>query len=151
MLLSANLLEVAAVRRLSGAVAAGTTTITGTTKMDGYDGVMFVASLSGIVNGAQPVLTVQQGALANGSDAANLKDPAGNVIQTNAVTLTGAPATGTLVADAVRFSKEYATFSLARATQNVAVDSVYAILYRSKKVPVVLDSTILASVNAPGT
>ena len=148
MLGSTQLLEQCDVRRLQGATAAGTTTVANTFDMKGYDSALVIVSLSGIVNTAAPVLTLEDGANSGGSDAAAMTDAAGNTIATNAVTLTGTPSTGLLVADVSRPMKRYVTASLARATANVAVDSIVVILYNAQTMlPTSPLTAYLASVN----
>jgi hypothetical protein len=144
-----QLLEVADVRRSAGASAAGTTTLTGTVDLQNYDAACVIVSLSGIVNGAQPVLTLQDGVQSNGSDAANITDANGNAVSTSAVTLTGTPSTGLMIADVARPAKRYLTWSLARTTQNVAVDAVIVVLYRGKNMPATPATAYLSKVVTP--
>jgi hypothetical protein len=148
MLGSAQLLEVADIRRVAGATAAGTTTLTNTVDMKGFDAIAYIVVVSGIVNGAQPVLTMQDGAASNGSDAATMTDANGSNIATAAVTLGASPTTGLIIGDVVRPEKRYVTGSLARATQNIAVDAVIAVLYRARaELPPTPATAYLASLN----
>lgn len=148
-MLQCQLAEAVDLRRAAGATAAGTTTLSGQVDLNGFDACLIIISVSGIVNGAQPVLTLQEGTASNGSDAATIVDPAGNNVATNAVTLTGTPSTGLIVADVARPQKRYLTWSLARTTQNIAVDAVIALPYRAHSLPVTPLTALLSSVIAP--
>src|ERR1043166_376671 len=149
MLSNAGLLEMVEVRHISTRAAAGTTTITPTSiDMKGYDAICVIADFDAVVDGAQPVLKLQQGDQSNGSDAADLKDPAGNTIQTDAVTAATSSNT-MLMTEAIRPSKRYVTPVLTRATQNVTVNCLIAILYRAASVPTTQGATVLTAKTAP--
>lgn len=149
MLGNCGLFELVEVRHISNAAVAGTTTITPTSiDMSGYDAIAVIADLGTLTDGAQPVLTMKQGSQSGGGDAANATDPAGNTIATPAFTA-ASQANGVLMAELIRPSKRYVTPVLTRATQNVVVNCMIALLYRAKKAPVTQGSTVFGAVTGP--
>ena len=56
-----------------------------------------------------------------------------------------------LATDIVRPQKRYVEGVLARGTQNAAVNTILAILYRAKAEPVKQGTTVLASYNGAAT
>jgi hypothetical protein len=116
--------------------------------MLGYDAIQVICDLGTVTDGSVMDLKLQQGAASNGSDAADMKDPAGNVIHAG---FTGATSSNTVIAvDATKPSKRYVTVVFARATQNAVINTMIAILYRSSNaLPVTQGATVLASKFAP--
>lgn len=151
MLANANLLEIAEVRKIDNGHVAGQTTITPTSiKMDGYDGIAVIVDLGTVTDGCVLNLKLQEGSASNGSDAADLKDPAGNVIGTGNITA-ATNSNQLLMTDVARPAKEYVTVVFARGTQNAVINTMLAILYRAKQLPVTQGTTVIKSVVAPGT
>jgi hypothetical protein len=106
------------------ATATGTTAInTNIVDMQGYDGVLFLASIgSGAVNNG---MKAQQGQIANMSDAADL---AGTNVPSSATATT-------LALDLYRPLDRYVRAVITRGT-TTTIDAVFAILYRGAKKPV---------------
>jgi hypothetical protein len=138
-----NLLKDAKVVKIqNGAVAAQTLVTSSTIAMDGFDSVMIVADLGTVTDTAVLTLTAQDGALANGSDAASVAGAA-----TPAFTAAGS-SNGQLVLDVQQLQKEFLTVTLARTTANVVVNSITAILYNAHNKPTTQPTTVLASAEA---
>jgi hypothetical protein len=141
MLGSCGLLELAEVRHVGNAVAAGTSTQTLTSiDMKGYDAITVICDLGTVTDASVLTLKLQTGALSNGSDAADV---------TGATTgaKTAATSSNTILAvDLIRPSGRYVTPVLTRATQNAAINCFVALLYRtSSSVPLTQGSTVLGS------
>jgi hypothetical protein len=150
MLGNANLLEIAEIRKIDNGHVAGTTTITPTSiDMSGFDAIAVIADLGTVTDNCVLNLKLQSGAKSDGTDAADMKDPAGNVVGTG--NLTAATSSNTMLAvDATRPNQKYVTPVLARGTQNAVINTMLAILYRAKAVlPVAQGTTVLKSVTAP--
>ena len=149
MLSQANLLEVAEIRKVDNGHVAGTTTITtSAVDMQGYEAVCFVADLGTVTDGCVLSLTAQDCATSGGSYA-TIVDQAGNNVASSA-TASGSSNT-VLATDIVRPQKRYVEGVLARGTQNAAVNTILAILYRAKAEPVKQGTTVLASYNGAAT
>lgn len=135
------LLENIKIVRVSAAVAAGSADSNGTAvDMQGYDGVVFVASIGAIVTGAVASLKAQQGAQAGGGDAADLAG--------TSVVIADDQDGKCAILDIYRPTDRYVRPVVMRATQNVTIDSVVAILYNGRKAPVALDTTAIATSKA---
>ncbi|HEY2250914.1 MAG TPA: hypothetical protein VGH74_07620 [Planctomycetaceae bacterium] len=149
MLGNVNLLEIAEIRKIDNGHAAGTTTITPTSiDMSGFDAIAVVVDLGAVTDGSVMDLKLQSGAASNGSDAADMKDAAGNVLHAG---LTGATSSNAMIAvDATRPNQRYVTAVFARGTQNAVINTMIAILYRFRNsAPVAQGATVLASKIAP--
>ena len=104
--------------------ATGTSTISGTAvDMQGFDGVLFIVKLS--VANAGNYLTAQQGALANGSDAADL---AGTKV-------IGLVADNAIVLDVYRPTGRYVRPQVIRGGATTIIYSCVAIRYNCHKKP----------------
>jgi hypothetical protein len=117
------------------AQAVGTASETGSTiDMQDYDGIMFIAQFGAVTDGS-PSIKAQGGALANGSDAADL-----------AGTSTGAAASNkACVLDIYRPTQRYITPVVTRGgSTGAVVDGVIAILYGARTKPTALDSSVSA-------
>ena len=139
-----SLLKDCKITRVSNAVAAGTAAIDSTgVDMQDYDGVIFLALLNTVVAGAQIDLGAQESA-DNATWGATIA-----AAQTATITdAGGASSNKYLAVDVYRPAKRYVRAELRRQTQNVTVDGILAIQYRSRVKPV-LDNS-LASVLAAG-
>lgn len=132
------LIEDIKVVRVSNAVAAGTTAVNGTAvDMTGYEGVIFLVHLGAIVSGAATSLKAQQGAVSDGSDAADLAG-------TN-ITIADTDDNKIVALELYRPTGQYVRPVVSRATQNATVDSITAILYNGRVKPAVIDATLLAT------
>lgn len=129
-----NLSKNVKITKLIATTTAGTTTLTGTVDMSGYDGVLFVGSMgtADVTNGAK----AGGGAASNGSDA---QDYAGSKILSDG--------TGKSFAlDVYRPTDRYVTVSQIRAVSTTS-DGVWAIQYQSNSGPI---SNTVASAQVAG-
>jgi hypothetical protein len=127
------------VTRVITAQAAGTSTINGTVlDMQGFDGVVFVASFGALTATQVTSLKAQDGATANLSDAADL---AGSLTGP----LADADGNRSLVLEICKPAKRYIRPVINRATANAVIDSVVAIQYASSKSPTTNDTTVAAA------
>ncbi len=135
-----NFLKAVKVVRSSPATAAGgSDTITGTT-VDGagFDSACVVAELGPAVDAGVATLRVQDGAVANGSDAANITGAS--------AVLTASTSSNTqIIVDVQKFQARYITPTLQRATQNFTVNSITVYLYNAKSLPVTQPASVSAS------
>jgi hypothetical protein len=140
--------------KVSNGAVAGQTAVTGTTfDMTGYNSVLLVADLATVVSGAVLQLTAQDGLQSNGSDAANITATtgpfgvAGATVQTPALTDSGGATSNKLIAlDVIKPQKRFVTPVLTRTTQNVTVNSLWALLYNSDlKALAAQDASVAAS------
>jgi hypothetical protein len=130
---------------VSGNTAAGTTTVTSSAvDMQGFDAVRFIAYTGDATSGTVLTLTP----LYNASNS----NSGGTSITAGVATVTSASATDCdnicLISDVIRPGARYAYCTLARATQNCAVNGIIAELYRAKAVPITQDATVVASATA---
>lgn len=138
------LLENLKISRVSDAVAAGTTTINGTAvDMQGFDGVMFLTLFGAIVTGAVTSLKGQQGALANGSDGADLAG--------TSVSVADGDDNKVAILDIYRPTDRYVRPVVLRATQNATVDGIIAIQYNGRVNPQALTASLVAASKALGS
>jgi hypothetical protein len=121
--------------RVSNAVAAGVTTINAThVDMSGSESVVFAIHFGAIVSGAATSVKLQQGDLSDDSDMADI----------TGATLTVADTDDNRIAllEAVQPKKRYVRVVVSRATQNATVDTISALLFSRRKVPVTQDTTV---------
>jgi hypothetical protein len=124
------------VTRVVTAQAAGTSAVNGTVlDMQGFDGVVFVASFGALTATQVTSLKAQDGATANLSDAADL---AGSLTGP----LADADGNRSLVLEICKPAKRYIRPVINRATANAVIDSVVAIQYASSKSPTTNDTTV---------
>ncbi len=136
--------------KVSNGAAAGTGTGTGSTlAMDGFDSVLFLADLGAVVDSAVAQLTAQDGALSNGSDAANITDAGNNTVQVN-ITASGS-SNGALMLDVHRPLSRYVTPILGRTLGNITVNSIWAVQYNAGKNVTIPIAQPAASVLKSGT
>lgn len=133
-----NKLTTTKTTRIINATAAGTSVITPSTGVDmqGFDGVLFIASLGTLTAGQVTSLGAGD-SLTNGSFVAISGIVTGNMADGDS--------NKCLVLDVYRPQKRFITPILNRATQNAVIDGVVAIQYAGKKGPTVQDSTVSKS------
>ena len=150
MLGNNQLLELVEVRKVHNGASAGQTTITPTPiDMAGFDGIAVLADLGTVTDACVLNLKLQQGDQSGGGDAADILDPAGNVVGTGNITA-ASDSNKILAVDVVRPTGRYVTPVLARGTQNAVVNTIIALLYRSKEpTPVTQGATIESAVVKP--
>lgn len=134
-----SLLKAGKVTRVLNAVAAGTTTQNGTAlDMTGFDSVMFVAAFGALTATQVTYLKAQQGALADGSDAADLAG-------TKVGPLADADSNKLLILEVVRPTAKYVRPSIVRGTANAVIDGIWAIQFNADKEPVTQPTSVSAS------
>lgn len=144
-----NLLKDCKIVLANTSAAAGQSTIdTAGINAAGYDGVCFIAILNAVVDGAQPTLAAQASLTSGGAYAqiASQITPA----------VTAAGNSNTILVCDTQFpsgsgAKNWVRAELVRATQNVTLGGIVAILYRGKSLPVTLDASVLASILGLGS
>lgn len=123
------------ITRLLNGVAAGTgdTQTSSVLDMQGYDGVMLVTGLGAITATAVTSVKVQDGAVANLSDASDL---AGSKIS-----FADTDDNKAAIHDIYRPLKRYLQLVITRATANAVIDGIFAVQYRGDKRPTTHDAT----------
>lgn len=133
---------------VSAATAAGTTTVTSSVvDLQGFDGVMYIAILGDSTINAVGTLT---------SKLNTINGTTGSPVSGASATYTDADGTSNdnkmLIVDEYRpKSGRYGFCTLARATANIAVNAIVAVLYQADKKPTAADATLIASGIAAGT
>lgn len=124
--------------RVMNAVAAGTSDQTSSAvDMQGFDGCAFLAAFGALTSGTVASVRAQQSADDGSVDTyADLKGSDQAVADTNS--------NKAVLLDIFRPQERYLKCVVKRATQNAVIDGVFAILYKSNKLPTVIDSTIVA-------
>lgn len=138
-----SLLKNGKITRVEASAVAGTTTLTSDIlDMQGYDRVLWIASLGDVSDTSVCTLT----ALVN--DTNDTVTPT-SLANTAAVTATATSADDTLLMVDVGpnsiLGNRYAYCTLARATANAVVNGIYAIRYGARTEGVTQDSTVAAS------
>lgn len=132
-----NLSEYTDTRISVNATAAGTgDTITGTA-IDtlGWDGIMLIYLFGAITSTAVTTCKVQGGSASDGSDAADLAGTAQSVADTDD--------NKAVLVDIYRPMQRYIRPAIVRATANVVINNVIAVLYRGEITPASVHSTIV--------
>jgi hypothetical protein len=123
--------ENVAIDRCLDAVAAGTTVQSGAgVDMAGYDGVLFIACFGALTANQVTSLQAEQS-----SDDA-VADAYTDIEDSNTANLADGDGTDMLVLDVFRPQERYVRPVVLRATANAVIDSVIAIRYRAKDVPI---------------
>lgn len=123
------------IRVMNGAAAGTDDTLTGThVDMSGFEGVTFIALIGTVTAGGTVKLHAEQGALSDDSDMADLADTQTATAASNKL----------LVLDISNPMERYVRPVLDRATANVVVDGIVAILYGAHGRPVAADSSVSA-------
>jgi len=119
------------------AVAAGSTDITDATAVDtsGYNGVRFIFTMGAITSGA--ATSVAACSLATSSPTPGTDDIAGSKI-----TVVDTADDSVFILDVYKPLLRYVRPFVKRATQNAVVNSIVAVLYEPKAMPVTKDSTV---------
>lgn len=121
--------------RVKNAQAAGQTTIdSDPVDMKDAESVEFLVVWGSITAGGAQSVKAQQGAVSNMSDAADLKDSAQTVADTDDNKITRL--------EIIRPQERYVRARVLRATQDSVVDAIIAILRYPRKEPIVQDATI---------
>lgn len=141
--MNGQLLEFVKAIKVSNGASAGTTAVNGTavdmTQDGGYDGIAFLADLGTVADGSVLTLTPQQGEASDGSDAVAISGAA-----TSAVTASTS-SNKLIQTDTIRPTGTYVRAQLTRTAQNATVNTIIALLYRARKAPVPVDTSVLAS------
>lgn len=119
-------------------VAAGATNVNSdVVDTSGFEGVRFTIGFGPITAGAVTSIKVQQGAVLNMSDAADL-------IGTG-ITVADTDDNKVAISDVFRPEERYVRLATLRATQNSVIDFVIVELYGARVVPVTQDATSVIS------
>ena len=141
-----TLLEEVKITKLNDATAAGVTTInSGVVDMQGFDGVVFLTSAGTIVAGAATSLKVQEDSAVGMGTAQDLASSGQTFLDTDDLK--------SVAVDIKRPNKRFLRLVILRATQNSDWSPIWALQYRSKKMPVTqgLDKSKLMNSPAEGT
>lgn len=126
--------------RVLNAVAAGTTSQTGSTiDMEGYDGVLLIALIGTLTAGQVTSLKAQQSSDDGAADT--YADLAGS----NTGPMADGDSNKLLCLDIFRPQERYIKGVIVRGTQNAVIDGLLAIRYQASKRPTVLGTTVSAS------
>lgn len=127
------------VRRVSNAVAAGTTDIESSIiDMQGFDSVTFVVPFGAITTGAETSVKVQQN---SANSTSGMADLAGAT-----VTVADDDDNKVVQIEVHRPSERYLRCVVDRGTQNAVVDGIFAVLGNAKKKPCTPGATLVAPV-----
>lgn len=133
-----NLLKRTKTTRVMNAVVAGITNQNGSViDMSGFEGIMFTAAFGALTATAVTGIKVQQGALADGSDMADLAGSALAIADTGSNQL--------LATDVYRPQERYVRLVVTRGIANAVIDGVTAVQYSPRVSPTTQDTTVAAS------
>lgn len=135
-----NLVKETDTRRAANATAAGTgDTINGTViDMQNYDAAAFYVMLGTIATGGVATVRLQQGALSDGSDMANMTG--------QSVVFNDTDDNLMAVLEVNRPIKRYVRCTITRATANVTIDGAVCVLHGGRKKAPAAHSTIRGAV-----
>jgi hypothetical protein len=143
--MSLNLSNAVKTTRVMNAVSAGTsdTQSSSIIDMQGFDGVVFLASVGTVSNSAVGTLTVQGNTANQTSGMATVSGVTG----TNSFTDAGAGASSNtdLLLDYYRPQKRYLRAQFQRATANIVINGIWAQQYRARTEQVTQPATVLVS------
>ena len=124
-----HLLEEVKVTKLNDATAAGVTAInSGIVDMSGFDGVVFLTSSGTILATGTATIKAQQGQQSNLSDAADLAGTSQAFVDTDD--------NKSVAIDIKRPNERYLRCVITRATANSDWGPIWALQYRTRKLPV---------------
>lgn len=137
-----NLLDNIEVRYVGAAVSAGSSIDSNSTRIDmaGYEGVAFVTAITDSVDTGVATLKIQQNTADSDTGMADLAGSSATATSAANDDLNGK----TLQTDVFRPQERYVQAVRTSATANIAYGEVYAILYKSRKLPVPQHSTVAA-------
>lgn len=125
-----NLARIINFVRVSNAVAAGVTLVTGThVDMSAYDGVLFLFALGALTAGQATSFKAQGGSAANDSDQADLAGTAGG----GGLVVADGDSNRLFALDIYAPQQRYVRPLILRATQNAVVDGIFALQYQGAK------------------
>jgi hypothetical protein len=131
-----NLSKSTKIIRIIDASAAGTTDVeSAVVDSKGFDAVVFIVGLGAITAGAVTSCKIQQGALANMSDAADLEN--------SGVTIADDDDDGLVVIEVSHPRERYLRAVVDRGTENAEVDFGLALLSSAKNEPIADDDTVI--------
>lgn len=122
---------------IEDSVAAGKATTVGEiVDIKGFNSACFIYKLGAVTDGAAITLKVYESAAANMANAAELAGASA------AIAVTASDSEKMLVVDILRPRKRYLRPTIVTATQNVEIDSAFAILYNPATKPVVQPTAV---------
>lgn len=139
-----SLLKDCVITQILDPVVAGTSTqTTDVLDMAGFDGCLIICSLGDVTSGSVLTLTAKE------NTANSVSSPTPVAVTGGATAAFTADASSAdnklLIVDVVRPSYRYLFATLTRATQNAVINSIIAIQYRGKSLPVTQSSDVIAS------
>lgn len=133
-----NMIYDAKFERVSNSVVAGTTDVqTSIVDMQGYTSIAFLVLLGTVTAGGQVTLTAKSNS-ANALTGADLLAATTTIVNTD-------NSNKALLVDVNKPTQQYVFLDMARATANVVIDGVIAILYNAIEHPVTQDTSVAAS------
>lgn len=142
-----NFLKDFKVSSVSPAAVAATTSITSSVlDMSGFDSVVFIALLGDVTTGSVLSLTVKENT-ANSTSSPTPAAITGGATADFTADTTSADSK-LLISDVMRPDMRYVFCVLARGTANAVVNSILAIQYNAKSLPVTQSTDVIASVFA---
>ncbi len=133
------------ITKISNGAGAGTTDVVSSVlDMAGYDSVLFVADLGTVTDGS--VLQLKPSENDANSTSGGTALTGGN---TPSVTASG-NSNSVLASEVIRPAKRYVFCTLSRGTQNAVVNTLLAIQYKAKAVPVTQPASLIASAIVEG-
>lgn len=134
-----NLLSEIEVQSVMNAVAAGTSDQNSSVvDMQNFDGVLFIAKFGTLTATQVTQIKAQQGQQSDLSDAADL-------VGTLVGPMADADSNKMLLLDIYRPRERYVRCVVDRGTANAVIDSVVAVKYKGRKLPIAQGSTVAAS------
>lgn len=135
-----SLLKGCKILKICNSVSASqATTTTDIIDIQGYVGCLFICKLGTVVNAAAITMTIQQNTINGSSGMAALSGAQA------AIAVASSDSEQSLIVDVARPRERYLRASIVTATQDVEIDSVFAILYGPCNIPVTQPSTVDAS------
>ena len=123
------------ITRVINGTAAGTTPVNSSViDMQGFEGVMFIASFGAITATAVTGIKIQQGNASDGSDAIDLTGTALAILDT--------ASNKVLVSEIYKPEKRYLRVVITRGTANAVVDGVVAQQFGARIAPPIHDSSV---------
>lgn len=133
-----NLSKDAKVTRIMNGVVAGTSDQTSAVlDMDGFESVEFIALFGALSTGAVTSIKLQQGALADMSDAADLEGTKLSIAESDDDKV--------LITELIKPKERYLQVVVDRGTGNAVIDGIIAIQHGARVLPVTHASSVAGS------
>ena len=123
----------------NSAVAAQTALNTAVLDMDGFDAVTFICKLNTVTDTSILTLTAYENTTSSTSNATAVTGGASTAVTASTSSNT------IIVVDVIRPKMRYCFASLTRTVANCVVDSIIALQYRAREVPVTQPAAVIAA------